>query len=72
MNPTKSLCVEFQDYLNKPIGMVMCGNCDKKITYNLIASWGTDHHDPSEIRCEDCFNGLIARAESANDDTYGS
>lgn len=45
----------------------MCGSCEKKITPNLIASFGSDHHDPDEMRCEDCFNGLIARAENMAD-----
>lgn len=48
------------------IDMYMCGHCDKKITPNLIASYGNDHHDPDEMACWDCFNGLIARAELAS------
>ena len=50
------------------IEMVMCGSCEKKITPNLIASFGNDHHDPDEIRCEDCSNRDTARAESMADD----
>ena len=46
------------------IEMVMCGHCEKKITPNLIASFGNDHHDPDEMMCESCFNGRIAKAES--------
>ena len=49
------------------IEMVMCGHCEKKITPNLIASYGADHYDPDEMHCEDCFNGQIARAEAANE-----
>ena len=47
--------------------MVMCGKCDKKITPNLIASFGNDHHDPDEVHCEDCFSGAVARAESMDE-----
>lgn len=46
------------------IEMVMCGSCEKKITPNLIASFGADHHDPDEMMCADCFAGRITRAES--------
>lgn len=48
------------------IEMVMCGHCEKKITPNLIASFGADHHDPEEMSCRDCFNGIISRAEMLN------
>ena len=51
-----------------PIELVQCGRCEKMITPNLIASFGNDHHDPEEMSCWDCFNGIIARAEAANGD----
>ena len=46
------------------IEFASCGKCEKKITLNLIASFGADHHDSDEIMCEDCFAGRITRAES--------
>lgn len=57
--------VGFEDsaYGANKIEMVMCGHCEKMITPNLIASFGADHHDPDEMSCWDCFNGIIARAE---------
>lgn len=45
------------------IKLYECGHCEKMITEDLIASWGADHHDPEEMMCGDCFNGVIARAE---------
>ena len=48
------------------IELIPCGHCEKKITPNLIASFGADHDDPDEMYCWDCFNGIIARAELAN------
>lgn len=48
----------------KTIDMVMCGKCDKKITYNLIASFGNDHHDPDETMCADCFADACGRADA--------
>lgn len=58
--------IKFLSYAKKDgnIEMVMCGSCEKKITPNLIASFGANHHDPDEIMCEDCFAGRITRAES--------
>lgn len=53
------------------IEMYMCGHCDKKITPNLIASFGNDHHDPDEMYCEDCFGGALARAENMADMANG-
>lgn len=53
------------------IEMVMCGHCEKKITPNLIASFGADHHDPDEIYCESCFGYAEARADLANDALNG-
>ena len=49
------------------IEMYMCGSCEKKITPNLIASWGNDHHDPDEMRCEDCTGYAEVRAEAYYD-----
>jgi len=46
------------------IEMVMCGFCEKKITPNLIASFGADHHDPDEVHCEDCFGGAMDKADA--------
>jgi len=46
------------------IELVSCGSCEKKITPNLIASFGADHHDPDEMMCADCLAGSITRAES--------
>ena len=42
----------------------MCGHCEKKITPNLIASFGSDHHDPDEIMCADCFSEACSRADA--------
>lgn len=53
------------------IEMVLCGHCDKKITPNLIASFGEDHHDPDEIYCDDCFGEALARAENMADMANG-
>lgn len=57
---------KFQSYAKKEgeIEMVMCGHCEKKITPNLIASFGADHHDPDETMCADCFAGAIDTAEA--------
>lgn len=57
---------KFAGYSKKEgeIELVMCGNCEKKITPNLIASFGVDHHDPDEMMCANCFAGRITRAES--------
>ena len=41
-----------------------CGKCYKKITPNLIASFGADHHDPDQTLCESCFAGAIDTAEA--------
>lgn len=46
------------------LDMTMCGHCDKKITYDLIASFGADHHDPDEMMCWDCFNGILDKADN--------
>lgn len=45
------------------IEMVMCGKCEKMITPNLIAAFGADHHDPEEMMCWDCFNGVLDKAD---------
>ena len=62
---------EVEPRTDEEVPMVMCGHCDKKITYNLIASFGADHHDPDEIHCEDCLGEAEARAESAWDAANG-
>ncbi len=49
------------------IEMYMCGSCDTKITPNLIASFGNDHHDPDEMMCENCFAGACDRADAYYD-----
>ena len=46
------------------IDLVMCGHCEKKITPNLIASFGADHHDPDETMCDDCFANACGAAEA--------
>lgn len=53
------------------IDLYMCGHCDKKITSNLIASFGNDHHDPDEMYCGDCFDEAVAKAELAWDASRG-
>jgi len=50
--------------MEKNIELVMCGSCDTKITPNLIASFGNDHHDPDEMMCANCFAGACDRAEA--------
>ena len=46
------------------INMEMCGRCEKKITYNLIESFGRDHHDPDEMMCGECFADACGRADA--------
>ena len=41
------------------IDLYECGSCEKKITGNLIASHGADHHDPAETKCWDCFGDQL-------------
>lgn len=51
-------------FMETQLYMLMCAGCDRKITPDLIGTYGKDHHDPDEMRCVDCLNGLIARAEN--------
>lgn len=57
---------KFSSYAKKEgeIEMEMCGHCEKKITTNLIASFGADHHDPDEMMCADCFAGAMDKADA--------
>ena len=47
--------------------LVECGHCENLIKPEDIASFGADHHDPAEMMCWDCFNGVLAKAEGLND-----
>lgn len=56
---------KYASYAKKDeIEMAMCGHCEKKITTNLIASFGADHHDPDEMMCADCFAGAMDKADA--------
>lgn len=40
-----------------------CGSCEKLIKGKDIASFGSDHHDPAQMKCWDCFNNQLSRID---------